>query len=192
MDAPMTWALWAIDGVIAVTLVGLAVLVLATTDLFRGIVMFIAFGLVMAMAWARLQAVDIAMAEAAIGAGLTGALFLNALRHEARLPSTVLRPRPSTGLRPGPSTGLRPGTPGTAYVVVALAGGLAVVIAAGLRGLPAEFTGLSVHVAGAIADSGADNPVTAVLLNFRAYDTLLEVAVLLLALIGVVVRYSDK
>lgn len=32
--------------------------------------------------------------------------------------------------------------------------------------------------------SGVDHPVTAVLLNFRGYDTLLEVAVLLLALIG--------
>lgn len=33
--------------------------------------------------------------------------------------------------------------------------------------------------------SGVSNPVTAVLLNFRGYDTLLEMAVLLLALIGV-------
>ena len=33
----------------------------------------------MALAWVRLQAVDIALAEAAIGAGVTGALFLSAL-----------------------------------------------------------------------------------------------------------------
>ncbi|ESQ16811.1 MAG TPA: sodium:proton antiporter [Chromatiaceae bacterium] len=33
--------------------------------------------------------------------------------------------------------------------------------------------------------SGVSNPVTAVLLNFRAYDTLLELAVLLSALIGI-------
>ena len=33
--------------------------------------------------------------------------------------------------------------------------------------------------------SGVENPVTAVLLNFRAYDTLLEIAVLLLAAAGV-------
>lgn len=33
--------------------------------------------------------------------------------------------------------------------------------------------------------SGVDNPVTAVLLNFRGYDTLLEVGVLLIALLGV-------
>jgi hypothetical protein len=41
--------------------------------------MFIVFGLLMTLAWARLQAPDIALAEAAIGAGLTGALLLDAL-----------------------------------------------------------------------------------------------------------------
>jgi uncharacterized MnhB-related membrane protein len=33
----------------------------------------------LSLAWVRLKAVDIALAEAAIGAGLTGALFLTAL-----------------------------------------------------------------------------------------------------------------
>ena len=40
-------------------------------------------------------------------------------------------------------------------------------------------------VAAHMAESGVEHPVTAVLLNFRGYDTLLEVAVLLLALLGV-------
>jgi multisubunit Na+/H+ antiporter MnhB subunit len=38
-----------------------------------------------------------------------------------------------------------------------------------------------------LASSGVSNPVTAVLLNFRAYDTLLELAVLLTAVLGIVV-----
>jgi uncharacterized MnhB-related membrane protein len=49
-------------------------------NLLRSVVMFIAFGLLLALAWARLAAPDVALAEAAIGAGLTGALFLDALR----------------------------------------------------------------------------------------------------------------
>jgi multisubunit Na+/H+ antiporter MnhB subunit len=36
-----------------------------------------------------------------------------------------------------------------------------------------------------VPESGVNNPVTAVLLNFRGYDTLLEVAVLLLAIVGI-------
>lgn len=45
--------------------------------------------------------------------------------------------------------------------------------------------GLGDAVATAMPDSGVKHPVTAVLLNFRGYDTLLEMLVLLLALIGV-------
>ena len=40
-------------------------------------------------------------------------------------------------------------------------------------------------VASNMAISGVENPVTAVLLNFRGYDTLLEIGVLLLAALGV-------
>ena len=50
-------------------------------DLFRAVVLFIVFGLLVAIAWIRLQAPDVALAEAAIGAGLTGALLLDALGH---------------------------------------------------------------------------------------------------------------
>jgi multisubunit Na+/H+ antiporter MnhB subunit len=51
--------------------------------------------------------------------------------------------------------------------------------------LPSSAPGLSLLVAENLATSGVKNPVTAVLLNFRAYDTLLELGVLLLALLGV-------
>ncbi len=45
--------------------------------------------------------------------------------------------------------------------------------------------GLTERVEQQLRAAGAENPVTAVLLNFRAYDTLLEIIVLLLAVIGV-------
>lgn len=51
--------------------------------------------------------------------------------------------------------------------------------------LPAQTPGLSEYVTEHIGTSGVSNPVTAVLLNFRGYDTLLEMGVLLLALLGV-------
>jgi len=70
---------WVFDGVLALTLLWLAWRALRSPDLFTAIVLFIAFGLVMALAWVRLQAPDVALAEAAIGAGLTGALLLAAL-----------------------------------------------------------------------------------------------------------------
>lgn len=50
--------------------------------------------------------------------------------------------------------------------------------------LPARDTGPTQLVSAHLAQSGVSHPVTAVLLNFRGYDTLLEMAVLLLALAG--------
>lgn len=50
--------------------------------------------------------------------------------------------------------------------------------------LPETSTGLKPAVMQHMPDSGVAHPVTAVLLNFRGYDTLLEVGVLLLALMA--------
>ncbi len=70
---------WAFDAVLGFSLLWLAWRLLVCPYLFRAIVFFIAFGLLMALTWARLGAPDIALAEAAIGAGLTGALLLVSL-----------------------------------------------------------------------------------------------------------------
>ena len=67
------------DALLAALLVALAWGALSSRDLFRSIVLFMIFGILSAMAWARLDAPDIALAEAAIGAGLTGILLLDTL-----------------------------------------------------------------------------------------------------------------
>jgi uncharacterized MnhB-related membrane protein len=69
----------AFDLLLAATLLWSAWRALAAPTPFRAVVMFIVFGLLMTLAWARLGAPDIALAEAAIGAGLTGALLLDAM-----------------------------------------------------------------------------------------------------------------
>lgn len=158
------------DVTLGLTLMWLAWRSLASEDLFKGIVLFIAFGLLMALAWVRLNAPDIALAEAAIGAGLTGALLLGALAkldvgnedNQSLSQSMLFRWLPI-------------------LLLLTLAAGLAYAI----LNLPSQAVGLSLRVAENIDASGVSNPVTAVLLNFRAYDTLLEMAVLLLAVLGV-------
>lgn len=84
------------------------------------------------------------------------------------------------------ATSKRPGEPG-----LLLRAGLALLLTAAATGLGVvlftapEWRGLGAAVRDELARSGTDNPVTAVLLNFRGYDTLLEVAVLTIALVGV-------
>lgn len=79
-----SWGGVLLDGFLSLVILFLAWRLLTSKDLFKAVVLFIGFGLVMSLAWIRLRAIDIAMAEAAIGAGLTGALFLSALHRMRR------------------------------------------------------------------------------------------------------------
>jgi uncharacterized MnhB-related membrane protein len=69
----------AFDLLLALALLWSAWRTLATPDIFRAVILFIVFGLLLTLVWSRLAAPDIALAEAAIGAGLTGALLLDAI-----------------------------------------------------------------------------------------------------------------
>lgn len=70
---------WAFDAALSLGLLWLAWRVVTAPGLFEAVVLFVSFGLLMALAWMRLAAPDVALAEAAIGAGLTGALLMTAL-----------------------------------------------------------------------------------------------------------------
>lgn len=86
MDHAMTLIFAIFDLLLASTLLWLAWQLLRSTDIFRAIIFFICFGLLMAIAWVRMHAPDVALAEVTIGAGLTGPLFLAALgRMERRV-----------------------------------------------------------------------------------------------------------
>jgi len=78
-------------------------------------------------------------------------------------------------------------------ILVAALGFVATLIAAMLD-LPLAAVDLRVPVATHLAASGVEHPVTAVLLNYRGYDTLLEIAVLLLALLVILAigRVTDE
>lgn len=180
MAGALTWLQTGFDVVLAATLLGFAAALVTTPDLFLAIVLFILFGLLMAVAWARLDAVDIAIAEAAIGAGLTGALFLNARGHLASLERSTSADDTRPGRRPPD------GTRRHAVRVTAVAAATWVLAMVGwaLLTVPREVPGLRPWALPALDGSGAQNPVTAVLLSFRAYDTWLEIAVILLAVVG--------
>lgn len=79
MEQTMNGVLWILDFALCGNLIWLGWQSLASANLFKATVLFIVFGLVMALVWARLEAPDIALAEAAIGAGLTGTLLLSTL-----------------------------------------------------------------------------------------------------------------
>lgn len=82
------------DWILVLVILVLAWRSLNDHDLFRAVIKFIALGLLLAVAWVRLRAPDVALAEAAVGSGLTGALILSALvrmrrREKVTTPSTA-------------------------------------------------------------------------------------------------------
>lgn len=78
MDA-MSAAEWAFDATASLALILLAWRVVTVRRLTEAVVLFVSVGLLLSLAWMRLGAPDVALAEAAIGAGLTGALLMSAL-----------------------------------------------------------------------------------------------------------------
>lgn len=67
------------DLLVVTALVGLVWTMLRAPERFKAVVLYITFGVVMAICWIRLRAPDLALVEAAIGAGLTGVLLLDTL-----------------------------------------------------------------------------------------------------------------
>jgi multisubunit Na+/H+ antiporter MnhB subunit len=157
---------WFAIGIVTL-LLGLAVATTFMRSTFGAVCAFIAYGLLLTLAWLQLRGIDVALTEAAIGGGLTGALLITA----------------AVRLRSAP-VAERAGVATTGFAAIAGAGVAAVLMACVLA-LPDPAPTLAPQVAENIAVTGVGNAITAVLLAFRSMDTLLEAIVLLFALLGV-------
>jgi len=155
---------------LAALILGLAVWTIVAREAPGAVVGFIAYGLLLTLVWVQLQGIDVALTEAAIGGGLTGVLLIGAA---VRLRSTEAATREE---RPGPAT---------RWLAAAVSVAVALALAAGVLALPEPASTLAPEVAARMAVTEVGNPITAVLLAFRAMDTLLEAIVLMFVLIGV-------
>jgi multisubunit Na+/H+ antiporter MnhB subunit len=153
---------------LVILILGIGVSTIAAREAFTAVVGFVVYGLLLAIAWVRLSAVDVALTEAAIGGGMTGMLMLGAVAR----------------LRFAEGNDARTSLPARLAVGV-----LCALVAAGLATAilvpPEIIPTLAPTVMENLAQSGLGNPVAGVLFVYRALDTLLEKVVLLLALLGV-------
>lgn len=142
-------------------------------NLFGVVVLSGIYSFLMATLLVAMDAVDVAMTEAAVGAGISTVLFLGALylcRSEEARPLT------------------RPWLPLAASVAVG------VLLMYGTLGLPGfDDAGAPIHthvvpryLQGAVPETGVPNVVSAVLASYRGYDTLGETTVVFTAGAGVV------
>lgn len=159
-----------VDIGIAILLLGLAVWTAFARAAFAAVAGFIAYGLLLALVWVRLNAHDVALTEAAIGGGLTGALLISAAARMRRIEQATNTERTGLPVR---------------LLAIAASAGVALALSVCVLVLPDPAPSLAHPTVLNQEATGVGNPVTAVLLAFRAIDTLLEAIVLLIALIGV-------
>jgi len=159
-----------VSGVVVLLLLALAVWAVVARDAFLAVAGFIAYGLLLSLLWVRLYGIDVALTEAAIGGGLSGALLLGAVGKLRGTEAAALAERCGVGTR---------ALAALLSVTVTLA------LMVGVVFLPDPAPTLAPQVMGNLPSTGVGNPITGVLLAFRALDTLLEAIVLVIALIGV-------
>jgi multicomponent Na+:H+ antiporter subunit B len=155
-----------------VLLLALAGVAVRAGDLLIAALALGAYGFVMALIWSALGAVDVAFTEAVVGAGATTVFFLAALLRTSRRRSPA----------PGRLRSL------AAAVAAACGLGLAVVVAtlppwADPAAPPAAHVSPR-YLERAVAETGTPNVVTAVLADYRSYDTLVETLVIFTAALG--------
>lgn len=153
---------------LAVLLLAIAVWIVATRTAFAATIAFIVYGLLLALVWVMLAAVDVALTEAAIGSGVTGMLLLGAAARLRAIETASAAP---------------------SLLFKLVAGALCAIISAGLAAVmldpPAVAPTLAPAAMASLAETGLGNPVAGVLFVYRALDTLLEKVVVVLALIAV-------
>ncbi|WP_051617230.1 hydrogenase subunit MbhD domain-containing protein [Desulfonatronovibrio hydrogenovorans] len=153
------------DLILGITLVGVCWRIIRTSGNFQAIVLFITFGLLLSLIWTRLKSPDIAIAEAAVGAGLTGVLLMDALGVFSQS-----QEKPAPKLKPG------------LFIPGLFLAGL---FFCSVFFISQDIDRLGNLVQKHLPGSSLEHPITAVLLDFRSYDTWLEMGVLLAAVLGV-------
>jgi multisubunit Na+/H+ antiporter MnhB subunit len=155
---------------------GLALLTLAVTawtiaarETFAAVVRYVVAGLLLSLVWVRLYAPDVAMTESTIGAGVTGVLLIGAAN---RLGRGDARPDETVSLT-------------FKLVAAALCLAVTAALATAVLMLPDPVPSLAPDAMANLAPTGMGNPVTAALMAFRGFDTMLETVVLTLAAVGV-------
>jgi multicomponent Na+:H+ antiporter subunit B len=159
-----------LDLIIFLVLIVTAVLALSTKDLLAAVALLAAYSLFAAILFAGVAAVDVALVEAALGAGLTGILFIAAIM------TTTRRSNPRLEVR-------------RRYVVTPLIVAVLALLLYASTGLPDRGDpdapaqqGISVeYLTRSRAETNTPNVVTALLADFRSMDTLGETLVIVTA-----------
>jgi multicomponent Na+:H+ antiporter subunit B len=160
----------AVELLLFAVIVVTAVVALRVDGLLAAVAALTGYSLFVSLLFANLGAVDVAFVEAALGAGLTGILFVAAVLRTTRR------------AEPGPSRGARWPT----LAIVAAFVGLLLYASTDLPDRGDPLAPANTHLApdfieGSLPDSRTPNVVTAILADYRSFDTFGETLVIFTA-----------
>ncbi len=168
-----------INAVLLTLLIVITIAIVRMRNLFGVIVLASVYSFLMASVMIVYDAVDVAMTEAAVGAGVSTVLFLAALH----LTKSVEYPQPRPAAIP---------------LLVSLGVGAALIWATyelpafGIADAPIHQHVGPYYISNAMKDTQVGNLVAAVLADYRSFDTLGEVAVVFTAGIGVLLLLKGR
>lgn len=166
-----------LDLLLLLFLVACAIAAVSLKDLLSVTIILGAYSLIMAVVWTRLNAVDVAFTEASVGAGMTTLLAIAALTRTKRMEEGGTK-----------SSAVRRALIFAAVIFTA------VMLIYGTMDMP-DFEDPSApmqthvaprYIAKSYEEAGVPNFVTAVLANYRGYDTLGETTVIFTSGISVI------
>jgi len=169
-----------LDLLLLLFLVVCAIAAVSLKDLLSVTIILGAYSLIMAVVWTRLNAVDVAFTEASVGAGMTTLLAIAALTRTKRMEE-------------GGTMGKKASAARRAFIFAAVIL-TAVMLIYGTMDMPDfedPLAPMQTHVAPryiakSYEEAGVPNFVTAVLANYRGYDTLGETTVIFTSGISVI------
>lgn len=159
----------AVGALLGLLLASVALALLRSRELLGSIALLSAYSGIVAVLLALMGAADVAFTETVVGAGVSTVMLMSLTR---RVDSYEM-PRRGVAARAG---------------ALALAVGLGAALTVGVFALPpfgAEPAGVAPeYVARSLGDTATPNVVTAVLADYRGFDTLIETAVIGVAALG--------
>lgn len=170
-----------------------AIAVAFTKRNLTAIIIFTTYSLVMSILWILIKSPDLAITEAAVGAGITSLLFYITLRDVGELVSTTKVKKRKKSKKTESNLAYN-------FFSILFTLGIVSILLYTINFLP-EQGGFNVpalnevfnrYVSSGVEETGAINIVAAVILDYRAFDTFGEATMLFTATMGVVSLLRKK
>jgi multicomponent Na+:H+ antiporter subunit B len=157
-----------------------AVAAIAQKELLNSVIILSIYSLIIAVVWVRLGAVDVAITEAAVGAGISTVLFI----------ALLIRVKPREELA-------RAKVQVMSFLLVFAVGAALIYGTLDMPdfGSPSAVTNthtVPYYLEHGVEETGVDNYVTAILASYRGYDTLGETTVIFTAGLCVVLLLGSR